>query len=339
MILVTGGTGLVGSHLLYHLVQTKSGIRAIYRSEEKLETVRRVFSFYSEDPEGWFNRIEWVRADMNSLPDLENAFDNVRFVYHCAALISFDPTALPELIRANEIGTANVVNLCIANNVKKLCYASSIAAIGKNPASTQVTETNEWYGTQGNPYALTKHLAEMEVWRCSQEGIPVVIVNPGVIFGPGYWETGSGKLFKIADRGSRFYPPGGTGFVTVEDVVRLMILLMHSDIENERFIAVGENKSYFEVLSSLSHHLNRRGPQKQIPYWALELLWRLDWFRRLIFRGKRKLTKAQVISLRHRVYYDSQKAESALDFGFQPLESYMQFCCEKFRESYPAQPS
>ncbi len=336
MILVTGGTGLVGSHLLYHLVREKSAVRAVYRSEEKLESVRSVFSYYSEDALQLFERIEWVKADLNTLPDLETVFENISYVYHCAALISFNPSDLPDLIRSNEIATANVVNLCIAKNVRKLCYVSSIAAIGKNPASTQVTEANEWYNSPGNPYALTKHLAEMEVWRGGQEGVPVVIINPGVILGPGYWESGSGKLFKMADRGSRFFPPGGTGFVTVEDVVRLMILLMDSDIENERFIAVSDNLSYFEILSTISQLLNRSAPKKQIALWILEILWRLDWFRSLFISKNRKLTRAQVNSLRRRVYYNSGKVVKALDFNFQSLEDYLKFCCEKFRESYPA---
>ena len=335
MILVTGGTGLVGSHLLYHLVQDQPAIRALYRSDKKLESVRRVFSYYTRDPHGLFERIEWVKTDLNDLPGLEKAFENITDVYHCAALISFNPADLPDLIRSNEMATANVVNQCIARNINKLCYVSSIAAIGKNPASTKVAESNEWQNTPGNPYALTKHLAEMEVWRGSQEGIPVVIVNPGVILGPGYWETGSGKLFQMADRSPRFYPPGGTGFVTVEDVVRMMIQLMHSEIKNERFLAVGDNLSYFEILTKLGQLLNKRTPTKMIPHWLLGLLWRLDWLRHSIGRKNRKLTKAQAISLRHRVHYDSNKANEILNFNYQPLDEYLAFCCEKFRESYP----
>ena len=335
MILVTGGTGLVGSHLLYHLVQGQPAVRAVYRSEEKLESVRRVFSYYTQDTSLLFDKIEWVKTDLNDLPDLEKAFEDITHVYHCAALISFNPGDLPDLIRSNEIATANVVNLCIARNISKLCYVSSIAAIGKNPASIQITESNEWQNKHGNPYALTKHLAEMEVWRGSQEGIPVVIVNPGVILGPGFWETGSGKLFTTADRAPRFYPPGGTGFVTVEDVVRMMIQLMHSQIKNERFIAVGDNLSYFEILSKLGQLMNRRTPRAQIPYWLLGLLWRLDWVRHLFGAKNRKITRAQVNSFRRRVHYDSKKAIEKLDFNYQPLDEYLSFCCEKFREAYP----
>ena len=128
---------------------------------------------------------------------IEEAFKNIRKVYHCAALISFDPNDFKRLVEVNEEGTGNIVNLSISHKIDKLCYVSSIAALGKDPNSPEVTEQSEWRGTDVNPYALTKYLAEMEVWRGSQEGISTVIVNPGVILGPGFWESGSGRLSAV----------------------------------------------------------------------------------------------------------------------------------------------
>ena len=336
MILVTGGTGLVGSHLLFHLASKSMPVRAIYRDAAKLDTVRKIFAFYTDEADALFRQILWSEASLNDVPALEEAFSGVTHVYHCAALISFDPGDFKALVRANEIGTANVVNLCINHKVRKLCYVSSIAAFGKSPTNPQIDEDTEWQVADTNPYALTKHLAEMEVWRGTQEGVPAVIINPGVIIGPGYWDSGSGRLFRIAEMESRFYPPGGSGFVSVGDVIRMMVQLMESEIENEQFIAVQSNLSYRQVLSDIALALGRQVPSKQIPVWSLNFLWRLDWLGSLFGGRKRKLTKAQARSLTERSYYINDKACHQLGFEFTPLPQSIAFSAEKFRESNPS---
>ncbi|MEN8788940.1 MAG: NAD-dependent epimerase/dehydratase family protein [Flavobacteriaceae bacterium] len=336
MILVTGGTGLVGSHLLFQLVSKGLAVRAVYRDFTKLEGVRKLFGFYSEDADAYFEQINWSEASLNDIPALEEAFSSVTHVYHCAALISFDPGDFKALVRTNQIGTANVVNLCITNKVHKLCYVSSIATLGKTPDNSKIDEETAWNSTNGNPYALTKHLAEMEVWRGTQEGVPAVIVNPGVIIGPGNWKSGSGKLFRLAAKGLSFYPPGGSGFVSVDDVIRMMVELMESEIENEQFIAVESNLSYQEVLSDIALALGRKVPTKKIPMGLLKLLWRLDWLRGNLSGQQRKLTKAQVASLMKRSYYNTDKARHRLKFEYTPLLSSIEFTTKKFRESNPS---
>ena len=336
MILVTGGTGLVGSHLLFQLVSKGKPVRAVYRDAAKLDTVRKIFSFYTDKAEAVFEQIEWSEATLNDIPALEKSFSGITHVYHCAALISFDPGDFKALVNTNEIGTANIVNLCILNKVRKLCYVSSIAALGKTMGGLKVDEETEWNSTNANPYALTKYLAEMEVWRATQEGVPAVIVNPGVIIGPGYWDSGSGKLFRIAEKGSRFYPPGGSGFVSVDDVVRIMIQLMESYIENEQYIAVESNLSYQQILSDIAKALGRPVPRVQIPIGLLKLLWRIDWLSNFLLGSKRSLIKAQVTSLMKRSYFENKKVRHQLDFEFTPLEESINFSSRKFRESNPS---
>ena len=228
-----------------------------------------------------------------------------------------------------------MVNLCIANRIKKLCYVSSIAAIGRHEAQNWVHEETEWKNEHANPYALTKHLAEMEVWRATQEGVPVAIVNPGVIIGPGFWDSGSGRLFKIAAKSSKFYPPGGTGFVGIDDVIQMMIELMASPIQNERFIAVSENLSYQEILSRISVKLGKKPPRKEISMGVLKILRRIDWLLNVLFGRKRSLSKAQLHALQHRIYYKNDKALSMLDFEFSSLDEVINFSSEKFMELSP----
>lgn len=332
MILVTGGTGLVGAHLLVELVKAETSVKAIYRSQSSLKKVEKIFSCYFKNYQEKINKIEWITADLNDIPALENAFESVTHVYHCAALISFDPRDYDKLYKINCEGTANIVNISIAKNIQKLCYVSSIATIGKEVNNPQVTEESEWSKNDANVYALTKFDAEMEVWRGSQEGLPVIIVNPGIILGPGFWETGSGAIFKAAAKGQSYYPPGGTGFISVTDVVNIMLLGMKSTINKERFILIAENLSYKFILTEVAKCLNIKPPHKKLKAWQLSILWRLDWFRGLFSSKKRKLTKNSVISLKEETIYINHKVTSAFNFQFKPIKETIDFCCKKYVE-------
>jgi len=330
MVLVTGGTGLVGSHLLLNLVMSNTKVRAIYRSPSKLEKVKKVFSYYVADPLDYYNKIEWVKGDILDIPSLEVAFKGIEYVYHTAALISFEPNDFSVLEKTNVEGTANIVNLCIDFKVKKLCYVSTIGAIGRSLNGSKATEENEWTPQHTNVYALTKHAAEMEVWRGSQENLSTVIINPGVILGPGFWETGSGKFFTTAKKGYAYYPPGGTGFIAINDVIIIMCKLMASNIEGERFIAVATNETYALVLKQIAKCLGKRPPHKKLAYWQLNIGMFLGHIKYIFTGKKRTITKDTIYSLKHRDAYSNQKIKEALNFKFEPLNETISSCCDKF---------
>lgn len=319
MVLVTGGTGLVGSHLLLELVRSGTKVRAIYRTETKLSEVKKIFSYYTADLEAIFDKIEWIQADILDIPALETAFIDIEYVYHAAALISFDPNDFDILQKVNVEGTANIVNLCVAFKVKKLCYVSTIGTIGRSLPSKEATEDNEWTDQNVNVYALTKYEAEMEVWRGSQENLEIVIVNPGVILGPGFWKTGSGKFFAAANKASDYYPPGGTGFVTVSDVVTIMIKLLNSNIKNERFILVSANLTFKEVLTRIAIALNKKPPTKKLKIWQLKLGRYLDILNHLFTGKERKITRNTIYSLENSQVYNSDKIKKTLSFEFEAL--------------------
>ncbi len=335
MILVTGGTGLVGAHLLLHLLHGEVPVKAIHRASSNLDHVKGVFAYYSSTHEELFQKIQWIEADLDNIPALELAFKGVTHVYHCAALISFDPRDFSSLQKNNVQGTANIINLCVSRKIKKLCYVSSIGAIGRSLNGAMSTEDNEWQDANVNEYALTKHLAELEVWRGTQEGVPAVVVNPGIILGPGFWNSGSGVLFKIASRGPRFYPPGGSGFVTVNDVVKMMVQLMDSDIKNERFIAVDKNLTYKEILSIITRQFGKRTPKKQLKFWQLEVLWRLDYVWSYLSGNKRKLTKKSVESLKKPELYSNAKVVDKLNFEFELMAGNIYYTCNRFKDEFP----
>jgi len=320
MILVTGGTGLVGSHLLYRLVSINEAVRAIYRNERKLQQVKDVFATYRSDYASLFNAIEWVQADILDIPSLTEAFKNVTYVYHCAAFVSFEPDKYHGLRKTNIEGTANIVNFCISNNVEKLCYVSSIATLGEPVNNELITEETNWDPENDNSiYAITKYGAEIEVWRGTQEGLDVVIVNPGVILGAGIWKFGTGNLFKKAHKGLKYYTSGTIGLVAVEDVVTIMTDLMKGVIVNERFVLVAENWTYKQFLQTLALAVNAKKPEKMASLFLLSIAWKFDWLRHKLFGKRRQLTKNLATSLTTETYYDSEKLKSALNYTFKDI--------------------
>ncbi|MDB9961107.1 NAD-dependent epimerase/dehydratase family protein [Oceanihabitans sp.] len=335
MILVTGGTGLVGSHLLFDLVNTNQSIRAIYRDEAKLVLVKKMFSYYSEESNLLYNKIDWVKADLLDIPTLTEVFTGITHVYHCAALISFDPKDYHKLRQINIEGTANIVNLCIANTISKLCYVSSIATLGKKDDNSIIDEETHWNPDADNSvYGITKYGAEMEVWRGTQEGLNAVIVNPGLILGPGLWNSGSGLLFKEVHQGLPYYVTGTSGYVDVKDVTECMIDLMNSDITNNRFILVSENLSFKQFTEITSRYLGVKAPRKSVTHLMLQIGWRCDWVKSFITGKPRRLTKQTAASALTIKNYSNKKIKDTINFKFTKIESSIKSISEQFLKEH-----
>lgn len=321
MILVTGGTGLLGAHLLYALALNNKNIRAIYRTNETLENVERIFSTYTKDYITLYKSITWIKADILDVPALDIALNGVNFVYHCAAYVSLESDKFKKLKRINVEGTANVVNLCISNNVTKLCHVSSIAAIGNSLNHTPITEKTIWNPEEDHSaYAISKYGAELEVWRGTQEGLDAVIINPGVILGSGFWNNGSGTIFKKIHKGLNYYPSGTISLIAVEDVVKIMILLLNSELKNERYILVAEHWNYKSFFAEIAHALHVNPPKKLAKSWLLNIVWRLDWIKHHFLRKPRLLSKHLAKALSANKTYNNTKITSHLKVAFTPIK-------------------
>ena len=331
MILVTGGTGLVGSHLLFELVSTNQIIRAIYRDEAKLELVKKVFSYYCEETNLLFNKVDWVKADLLDVPTLNDVFNGITHVYHCAAFISFDPKDYHKLRKTNIEGTANIVNLCLSNTISKLCYVSSISTLGSKDDNSLIDEETYWNPEANNSvYGITKYGAEMEVWRGTQEGLNTVIVNPGLILGPGFWNAGSGLLFKEVYQGLSYYVTGTSGYVDVKDVVKCMIFLMNSELTNNRYILVSENLSFRQFTEIASLYLGVKAPKKSLTPLMLKIGWRFDWLFSFITGKSRRLTKHRADKALTISNYSNQKIKGTIDFNFTKIENSIKAISQQF---------
>lgn len=326
MILITGATGLVGSHLALQLLENGEKIRAIYRNETSILATKSLFELYEKSH--LFNKIEWIQADITDIPSLEIAFANVVSVFHCAALISFDPKDEALLRKTNIEGTANIVNFSIAKGIKKLCYVSSIAALGDlKEHETIITEETEWNPEKHHSdYAISKYGAEMEIWRGQQEGLKVVVINPGIILGPGFWKQGSGKLFTAVANGLKFYTKGTSGFVSVNDVVNLLIMGMSKIDEKEngqRFIAIENNYSYETILNEIAVALKVGKPKFYAAYWQTELAWRWNWLTSILLNKKRMISKETMRSSHQLDCYSNEKVRIKFNYQFKNVPSYI----------------
>ena len=298
-IFVTGGTGLVGSHLLRHLVTTgHSNIFALHRATSDMRLVK--------DLEG---KVNWVEGDILDVAMLEQVMQDTTQVYHCAAVVSFDPREYEQMDRINIEGTANMVNVALSLDVDKFLHVSSIAAIGRNETLQKADENTDWQDSDWNTrYAISKYKSEMEVWRASNEGLPVAIVNPSVIFGEGFWNKGTGRFFKIVDQGLKFYPTGSTGFVTVKDVVAYMYALMQSDIINERFLLNGQNLPYRKIFNTIADTIDKPHPSIKVTSLLKGLAWRYEKVKSMLTGSSPKVTKETAHNSSTDIQYSNQKS-------------------------------
>ena len=327
MILVTGGTGLVGSHLLFELTKQQQPIRAIKRSHSDLTSVKKIFATAPE----LFNKIEWFDADILDTELLTVAFKNITHVYHNAAIVSFDPKKTEQMLQANIDGTANVVNLCIECGVTKLVFTSSVAAMGRNLNNEPVTEETHWYASKENSnYAISKYGAEREVWRGIAEGLNAVIVNPSVILGDGNWDSNSGALIKYVFNQKPFYPTGVTGFVDVRDVVACMLKLMQSDVTAERFIISSENLPYKTLMDWAAEAMQRKKANIKVTPFLNFLGWRFEKVLSLFTGRSPLITKETSASSVKKQYYLNDKIIAATGHQFISIKESVAWTCKMF---------
>jgi nucleoside-diphosphate-sugar epimerase len=319
MILVTGGTGLLGSNLLFELCKSNTSILAIYRNEAKIRLVKNLFEKLDfHNGYNNFLKIKWVQCDILDISKLSELVQMCSHIYHCAAKVSFVRRDFSGMMKVNGQGTANIVNCALDCKIEKFCHVSSTSAVGKIKKNNFdfVIESNKWtqnLNTSG--YAISKYTAEKEVWRGIEEGLNAVIINPSVIFGPGDWDESSLSIFKTLKNGMIFYTKGSNAFVDVRDVCFAMIKLMNSNINSQRFLCTGTNISFKELFDKISKALNKNAPYIFANKFLSGIAWRLA---SLIsfFGRKTTLTKESVHSSQSLVLYDSSKIMKELKFNF-----------------------
>lgn len=318
-ILVTGGSGLVGNELITQLLAGGESVIAIY----------------NKTPLANFNSplLQQFQCNIMDIVGLEEIMQGVQQVYHCAAIVTFNPARKKELFAINIEGTANVVNAAINTGVKKLVHVSSVAALGRIRANETITESMNWTEeTSNSNYGKSKYLGELEVWRGIGEGLEAVIVNPVIILGGGDWQQSSSKIFKTVYDEFPWYADGTTGFVDVRDVAKAMLTLMHSDISSQRFILSAENKSYRDVFNLIAKAFNKKPPHKKITPLLANIVWRLEAIKSLFTGNDPLVTKETAATALANVNFDNSKLKKFLpEFNYIQLEDTITYTCRQLQ--------
>ncbi len=325
MILVTGATGLVGSHLLVELIRQGKKVRALKRTGSDTSAIDKIFAHYNVPSP---DKSIWVEGDVTDYFSLLDAMEGVEQVYHCAAMVSFAGSAENMLMKVNAEGTANVVNAAMEKGVKKLCHVSSTAALGRADNDKIITEKTVWkISNKNSAYAVSKYAAEREVWRGTEEGLDAVIVNPCIIIGPGDLTKSSGRMFQSIRKGLKFYPGGANSFIDVRDVAQLMISLMESEIKNERFILAAENLDYKNVFELIATALNKPAPSIRATALMSALAWRAAWFAGLFTGSNPFITRETAMTGQQRNIYSNKKVKEKLGWDFIPMKEAVENAC------------
>jgi dihydroflavonol-4-reductase len=315
MILVTGGAGLLGKELIAQLLAEGKKVRAIY-NKTPLPNLNS-------------NILEQLQCNILDVVGLEEAMAGIEEIYHCAAIVTFNPKRKMEMFKINIEGTANVVNIALEAGVKKMVHVSSVAALGRIREDELINETMNWTEeTSNSNYGQSKYLAELEVWRGIGEGLNAVMVNPVVILGAGDWNGGSSKLFQTAYNEFPWYAEGTTGFVDVRDVVKVMTQLMESDITAQRFIVSAENRSYRDVFTLMAKAFNKKPPHKIVTPLIAKIVWRLEAFKSLFTKQDPLLTKETAKTALAKVNFDNSKLKKFLPgFTYRKIEETIVETC------------
>lgn len=256
-VVITGATGLLGSHLACFLKGKGYTVTCLEHNSPRdlFGKIASLYSFSSKD-------FIWHTADILDTDSLLNAFVGADAVFHCAALVSYKPKDTRRVMEINAEGTRNCCNACLKAKVPALIFASSIAALGRKAGENRITENEEWTDSAYNSaYGISKHLAELELYRAAEEGLSIGIVNPGVILGAGDGHTSSNTIFHLLSKGTIIYPIGRNGFVGVKDVCNAMWMILDQKKFNKRYLMVSENWYFKDVLQFAADCMHVRRPR------------------------------------------------------------------------------
>lgn len=322
-VLVTGGTGFLGAYIIKELVEKGFAVRAIRRSGSTLPAYIAA---------AIFDKVEWVDGDILDVVALEEAMEDVYGIIHSAAVVSFSKKDRKQMYHTNVEGTANVVNIALEKNVQRFAYISSVAALGRTAKGTFVNEDRKWEESKVNThYAKSKHKAELEVWRGMGEGLDAVILNPSTILGYGNWHNSSSGIFKKVYDGFTWYTPGINGFVAVEDVARAAVLLMDSDITEQRFIINGDNWPFKQLQETIADGFGKKRPAKEASPLLMGIAWRLSNVVSFFTGKKSILTKESARVAFSKTHFSNDKIKNTLPgFSFTPLDDAITAACKKY---------
>jgi len=329
-ILLTGGTGFLGSYIIKDLVEKNYTVRALRRSNNLPSYIHKEI----------FDAVEWVDGDILDVISLEEAMEGIDTVIHAAAIVSFVKKDREQMYRVNVEGTANVVNMALEKNVRRMIHISSVAALGRTATGGSVNEEKKWEESKVNThYAKSKYKGELEVWRGISEGLHGVILNPSTILGYGDWNSSSCAIFKNIYEEFKWYTPGINGFVDVQDVSRVVVSMLENVISEQRFVVNGDNWAFKKLMDTIAESLGKKKPSRQTTQLLLNIAWRMEKLKSFFTGKKPLLTRESArVAISQTLFENDKILKTLPGFSFTPLQQTIQEASKKYldRVNYPS---
>lgn len=318
-VVVTGATGLVGSHLLIRLVEEDNEIIALFRNDNAIKIVEQLFEYYGKSSK--FSKISWQRADVLDQKLLFLLFENTTTVYHTAALVSFEKKDADRLYKTNVEGTKNVLSAVEKNQVSRLVFISSVASIrNKDEEGLFAADAIIDGGRDWTDYARSKMQSEELVLNAKEKGLSTIIVNPGVILGPGDITKSSTVIFNTIKQGLSFYTLGVNGFVDVRDVIDSVFKLQNIDLAKDRYVCVGDNIQFKKLFIIIANALGVKAPKFKANKLLLAIAWRVEFVLSKIQKRTPKITKDNTSSALGKIEYSSRNLISDTGIRFRSMK-------------------
>lgn len=327
-ILVTGATGFVGSVLLPRLVRSSgaSSVAAYVLPGDSLPAA------WKDEP------VEVIYGDITDGEGLARACRGRTHVVHLAGLISYWRGDFDRLLRVNRDGVRCVVEGCLEAGVERLVHVSSVGAVGFNKGGALIDEETPFNWPPIFHYMWSKFLGQRVVENAVRaRGLQAVVLNPASIMGPGDHNprTPHNRVYEAVYRGAMFGSfGGGLGVVDVRDVAAIAEKALTGGRVGERYLLVGANLTYRDVLRLIGRHSGRRVYPWRVPGAVLTAAGVAMETASLMTRKRPRLTRSYGALSGWTTYYDSSKSRRAFHHAYIPIDRTIRDACRYFEQNF-----
>ncbi|MBN2098658.1 MAG: NAD-dependent epimerase/dehydratase family protein [Dehalococcoidia bacterium] len=321
--LVSGATGFIGSSIVMELLKDGKEVKVLVRKTSNTKNIDGL-------------DIERAYGDIRDKESVKAALKGCDTFYQTAALYEFWGPSKKDYHSVNVEGTKASLQAALEAGVPRVVHTSSIASLGahgREPLAREDAGFNAW--NTGSHYNISKYEAEAEALKFAQKGLPVVVVNPGVVIGVrDIRPTPSGRLIvDVANRRMPGYMDGGMNYVDVEDVARGHILAAQKGRVGEKYILGNANMSTKDFLFLVADVARVPPPKLKFPYVGVLATSYLYLLLASITKKPPTLTPAMAKVNKNYMYFDSSKAAKDLGFPQTPIRTTVEKAVNWFREN------
>ncbi len=319
---VTGGTGFVGGHLVKRLIRDGVSVKALVRDLSKVDELKNL-------------GVEIVTGDTTDKASLQGVMRGCDVFYHLGNVARWWLPDKSIYFKINVEGTKNTLFEALKENVKKVIYTSSLAAI-RQPKGEIATEESEHKRDFESHYGRSKFLAEKEVLKIHKEhGLPVVILNPGVVIGPGDLKTFGRTIIELLGGKLKavLFENSVVPLVYIDDTIEGHVLAAERGKIGEKYILVGDNVKVGVIFKMISEISGAPLPEKRISSSVIKIIAHLSEIKSFFSGKPPKFALDGIRAMEIGAAGSNKKAREELGLNFTPLEEALRKTIDWYREN------